>query len=172
MPKKKNGPFLLIAILILIVFFTLGVKLGQRVEKTNKTINYILSLTPSPSLPTPTITPQTLGFSNYSNKYCGIKFLYPTDLKIDESSSSASFKKNTDLLTINCGTLEKIDDVNIATAEVTFKNKKIQVKKNTDDDNIYFIFNIKNPHNAKTISVKISENLYPLFENTMQFVTE
>jgi len=49
--KTKSYVFLYVMILILI--FILGVRYGQRVEKNNKVIDYLLSITPS-LLPTPT----------------------------------------------------------------------------------------------------------------------
>jgi|GEM_PF-6911831 len=51
--KPKTYVFLFIIITILT--FILGVRYGQRVEKANKTIDYLLSIPPSPSpFPTPT----------------------------------------------------------------------------------------------------------------------
>ncbi|MFA5770185.1 MAG: hypothetical protein WC894_01660 [Patescibacteria group bacterium] len=56
----KLKPFLFLFFLITILVFILGVRYGQRVEKNNKVVDYILSITPFPtytpypSVPLPT----------------------------------------------------------------------------------------------------------------------
>lgn len=55
----KTRPYLLLFFLIIILIFILGVRYGQRVEKNNKVVDYLLNL-PSPTTPitpTPLITP-------------------------------------------------------------------------------------------------------------------
>lgn len=53
----KKTPYIFITALIVILFFLIGFRIGQRTEKTNKTIDYILSITPYPTYtpyPSPT----------------------------------------------------------------------------------------------------------------------
>lgn len=52
----KTKPYLLIIILCLVLFFIIGFRAGQRTEKTNKVVDYVLSITPYPTYtPFPTI---------------------------------------------------------------------------------------------------------------------
>lgn len=44
-----NKPTLFIFFLILILFFILGVRYGQKIEKNNKVVDYILKITPYPT---------------------------------------------------------------------------------------------------------------------------
>ena len=92
---QKNGPFYLISGLLLILFFIVGVRYGQRVEKTNKNISAILSTTPKPI---------KYDFKKYKNEKCNLEFSYPSNLKINkETTTSAEFKnkKNT-VLNFSC----------------------------------------------------------------------
>lgn len=87
--SKKSFPYLLLAFLFAILLFILGVRYGQRVEQVNKTISYLVSLPPSPTV-APTNTPLT--FSNYTHEGCKISFLIPNEFeKSSESSTSAIF---------------------------------------------------------------------------------
>lgn len=83
---QKNGPFYLISGLLLILFFIIGVRYGQRVEKTNKNISAILSTTPKLI---------KYEFKKYKNEKCNLEFSYPSNLKINkETTSSGEFKNN------------------------------------------------------------------------------
>jgi hypothetical protein len=83
----KPKTLVLIVILLLILFFTLGVRYGQKVEKANKVIDFILSITPTPK-PTNTPTPTPLIFENYKSKRWGLRFKYPKNFEIKESTNS------------------------------------------------------------------------------------
>ena len=92
---QKNGPFYLISCLLLILFFIIGVRYGQKVEKTNKNISAILSTTPKPI---------KYEIKKYNNEKCNLEFSYPSNLKINkETTTSAEFKnkKNT-VLNFSC----------------------------------------------------------------------
>lgn len=175
MSKNNRGPFLLISGLLILLFFVFGVRLGARVEKANKTINYVLSLTPKPPSPTP--TPKPLKFVSYQNKYCGLKFLYPENFKIEDLSSAGARLKNQNqnVLDLSCQKTQKdlqemVSDQKISTNEAVFKNKKIKLWENKA--NAKFYFTLYNTLNGKTIVVIIDKNLYPLFESTLQFTKE
>lgn len=45
----KTKPYLFLFFLIVILVFILGVRYGQRVEKNNKIVDYLLSITPYPT---------------------------------------------------------------------------------------------------------------------------
>ncbi len=53
--KIKSYVFLIV--LVVILFFILGVRYGQKIEKNNKVVDYVLSITPYPTYtPYPIIT--------------------------------------------------------------------------------------------------------------------
>ena len=83
----KPKTLVLIVILLLILFFILGVRYGQKVEKANKVIDFILSITPTPK-PTNTPTPTPLIFEDYNSKRWGLRFKYPKNFEIKESTTS------------------------------------------------------------------------------------
>ena len=83
----KPKTLVLIVILLLILFFILGVRYGHKVEKTNKVIDFILSITPTPK-PTNTPTPTPLIFEDYKSKRWGLRFKYPKNFEIKESTTS------------------------------------------------------------------------------------
>lgn len=167
----KRGPFVLLILLIIILIFILGVRYGQKVEKTNKVINYLISL--PPTQPPPTQKP--VEFNKYSNSVCSIEFLYPSYLKKEnESSSSAEFSSYNSIIRLDCFSQFQMpfmtEKINTATAEIEFKGKKIQASIKSENNLETYFFQIKNPINVKTIYVKISKSLYPLFENSLKFL--
>lgn len=86
----KLKSYLLLFVLIVILFFILGVRYGQKVEKTNKTINYILSITPRIS-PTSPPTPTPIKYATYESKLKKInKIIYPSGLKIKEDATTSA----------------------------------------------------------------------------------
>lgn len=163
----KLKPYLLLFILLIILTFILGTRYGQKVEKTNKAVSYILSLTPVKN-PTPTYQP--LQFKSYSNDSCGVQFIYPETLtKTEETTDSAKFSDDFDSnidLSCNPKKISSIlDEKNIATEEIKFQNKKIMAK--TKEKNL--IFQLKNSLNGKVINLQISKNLLPLFETSLKY---
>jgi hypothetical protein len=83
----KTKSYVFLFILLLILFFILGVRYGQRVEKNNKVVDYILKL-PSPTPPIPSPTPTPLTYQEYKSKKYGLKFTYPSNLEVKESTKS------------------------------------------------------------------------------------
>ncbi len=81
----KTKPYIFLFVLLLILFFILGVRYGQKVEKNNKVVDYLLSL-PSPI---PPISPTPITYKEYKSKKWGLKFTYPDNLQVVESSKSA-----------------------------------------------------------------------------------
>jgi len=80
--KTKSYVFLFVMILILI--FILGVRYGQNVEKNNKVVNYLLSITPTPKPPTPT----PVKYKGYKSKKWGLKFTFPVGLEVKEDATA------------------------------------------------------------------------------------
>lgn len=171
--NKKRAPYILIIVLIIILIFILGVRYGQKVEKTNKLINYLISLPPSPTVQ-PTQKP--LEFKTLTNKFCGIRFLYPDSLTVIKESTTEAIltqgKENK--LTVDCKSPNPLtallSDQSIASEEITFKNKKISAKIDNTMVTNPFVFKFVNPVNNKTIYITIDKTLYPLFEKSLEFL--
>ncbi len=164
----KIKSYIFLFLLALILIFILGVRYGQKVEQTNKVVNYVLSITPSP-----TITPiQPLEFKKYSNKGCGIEFTYPSSAVVNsEATYSALLVDLNGYIAIDCNSKNDmttiINDDKVATASLTFKNRPIKAK--TMDNGRNFIFSFYNPQNGKTIYTSVGKRFYPLFESSLQF---
>jgi len=82
----KPGPYILLISLSLILIFILGIRYGQSIEKTNKKVDFMLSIVPTQIPPTPT----PISYQEYKSKKSGIKYTFPTDLEMLESTNSAS----------------------------------------------------------------------------------
>lgn len=80
----KIKPYLFLFFLVVVLIFILGVRYGQKIEKNNKMVNYILSITPTPKPPMPT----PVKYKDYKSKKWGIKFTYPAGLEIKEDATA------------------------------------------------------------------------------------
>lgn len=79
--RVKN--YLLVFILSLILFFIVGFRLGQKVEKQNQINSFSLT-------PTITIIPtKKIEYQEYKSKRYNLKFVYPQGFKIIESTKEA-----------------------------------------------------------------------------------
>jgi len=150
----KKGPLFLIAFLLIVLFFILGVRYGQKVEKVNKTMNYYLSLPPSQ----PPITQIPLKFETYALKGCAIKFLYPVNLKIEaEATYSALFSENKkEVMNINCDAKNKL-------AEILGDNKTATTEGKITT------FKVFNSISGKYIYFSLTNSLYPLINFSLKF---
>ncbi len=168
--RLKKASIIFILILIIILVFIIGVRYGQRVEKTNKIVNYLISLPPKPTAQ-PTLKP--LEFQTYVNKYCALQFLYPNSLKkdLDSSTSAILSRDGQEQIELYCiknqSIIDILDDKDLVTEEITFKGKKIQAKSVSQDKG--YVLRFIHPKNAKTIYVTILKSLYPLFEKSLEF---
>ena len=170
---KKIGPFILLTLLLLFIVFIIGTRYGQRVGAENKYINFVMSITPTPS-PLPTSAVQ---FKSFANKGCGLQFLIPNNVKADINSSAEarlgdgngnvvefSCAKNNDVQTILTSS-----DPSIATEEVQFQNQKLKARTNIENNTKVYYFQIKNPLNGKQVTIGIDKGFFPLFERTLEF---
>jgi len=80
----KPKSIVLVALLFVVLSFILGVRYGQKVEKTNKVVDFVLSITPTPRPPTPT----PITYQEYKSRKWGLKFTYPAGLEVKESSKT------------------------------------------------------------------------------------
>ncbi|MCS7093543.1 MAG: hypothetical protein NZL96_03945 [Patescibacteria group bacterium] len=81
-------PYFLIVALLLILVFLIGVRHGQRVERTNKIIDYLISLTPSPSITLSPSSNKLLPTITSVSRRWGITLFHPENLTIKESTTA------------------------------------------------------------------------------------
>lgn len=165
--KQNINPYTLIGALVLILIFIGGIRYGQRVEKANKTVDFLASI--PPTQPAPTQPP--LQFAAYKNKTCGIEFLYPSFLSYETSSESARFvREKQAVIQISCEKILSPPPVSleapVATEEITLKNQAISGTL----QNNQLIFTVKNPLNNRTLLIRIERDLYPLFEKSLEYI--
>ncbi len=159
--SKKSIPYLFLAFLTALLLFILGVRYGQRVEKVNKTISYLISLPPSPTV-APTLPP--LGFSTYTHADCGIAFLLPNLIdKTNESTTSALFstKEKKLALALSC---EKKPLVQSKEEKIVTVNTLRVYETTTPDTTSYRIYN---PKNALIITITASKEYLPLLQKSI-----
>jgi len=80
----KKAPYYFLLFLVLTIVYIVGFRMGQKTEKTNKVIDFVLSITPTP----PLITETPLKYKNHKSKRLGITLVYPSNLKLTESTNS------------------------------------------------------------------------------------
>jgi len=80
----KKASYIFIFLLVLALVYILGFRSGQKVEKTNKVIDYVLSITPTSAPPTPT----PISYKEYKSKKWGLRFTYPSNLEVKESTNT------------------------------------------------------------------------------------
>lgn len=175
MKLKKISVIFLLTLFITLVFI-IGVRHGERIEKTNKVFNYLISIPPSPTLQ-PTQT--KLEFRTYKHNGCKIQFLHPSFLiKQKTSSQSAKFEGNFQSLEFDCSrnSVDKLLGVkNLATLEVKFDQKNLQARVRPDkrvekEAGPTLLFNIVHPGTKRNIFVEISKSIFPLFEKSLEFL--
>ena len=164
----KKGPIILISLLALGLVFIGGVQYGKRVETANETISFILSVTPKPTdSPKPT---QPLEYTSYEDTNCGISFLYPSILQITkESSEGAQLTgiETEDAIRINCDTDSSWEAPEKSASESALIQKiPVTLYKTTTSTS----FQIKHPTTQSEIDVTISNWLFPLFQETFEFI--
>ena len=175
--KPNKAPYILLGILFFILVFIMGVRYGQRVEKTNKQIAAIISLTPKSPIP----TMSEIKYKTYQNKDCQLEFLYPSVFKKEkETTTSASFisdfiSKNRNELSFSCDKedhyVSTLKDAKIATNEAEFQQKNISFLEFSKDKQNFVYFKITNPINLKTIYFLINKESLPLLNSSLKFKT-
>lgn len=164
-------PIIFLFILLIISFFIIGVRYGQRVEKVNKIIDYALSLPPSPTLQP---TQEPLEFKTLTIKQCSLQFVYPNFLNPEKETSTSAVltKENQSQIEVYCSKndaiIEILDDKDISSEEIIFKAKKIQAK--SIQKNEVSVFRFIHPGSGKTIYVSIAKSLFFLFEKSLEFI--
>lgn len=161
--SRKLIPYIFLAFLLAILLFIIGVRYGQRVEQVNKTVSYLVSLPPSPTV-APTSPP--LGFLTYTHSDCGVSFLIPNLIeKTKESSNSALFStpKKQLALAVSCEKKPLIQEKNELVTTVNRTIRAFQVF--TNDTSSYRFYNTKN---AKIITITSTKQYLPLIDQSLE----
>lgn len=147
--NKKLGPFIFLTVLVIVLVFIFGVRLGEKVEKDNKKVDFFLSLPPT-STPAPTTAP--LEFKTLTHAGCGLSFLYPSFYTIEkESSFSATIKSGKKFLSFNC-------------------QKNVVSEPTVNPDYVSLVkTNLKN---GKKIVFTVEKSLVPLLEKSLEFLSK
>lgn len=82
----KLKSYLFLFFLLIILVFILGVRYGQRIEKNNKIVDYLLKITPTKIPPSPT----PIKYIEFKSKKTGVKITYPSGLEVKEDATSSS----------------------------------------------------------------------------------
>jgi len=159
-------------ILVSVVLFLAGFRLGKKIERIDKTYTPLLTPTATPK---PTATPLPLRFTTFLSTDCGLKFLYPDYFEEKETATSeARLVYNNDEITVDCRK-SKIEEFtkNIKNHqkedEITIKNRKVQVYQLTDQKG-GVLFLILNPQRTKKILITLPKNLLNLVAETVEFL--
>lgn len=162
----KRGPWILLSILALVLFFIMGFRAGQSVEKTNKTTSLLLSIAPSY---TPAPTAKELGFATLKDT-CGIKLLYPDSLTVSVSGTQGAqlVEKGVKAISIACRPWLLPQPTSVPGVQaVTLQGRPITILK---DDSAVILFQVKHPSKNLLLTVEVAKGLYPLIERGLDFV--
>ena len=170
MPAKK-GPMFLILLLVLTLVLVLGIRYGQHIELQNKKNLAILSLTPSRN---PSPSSIKISFKTYSNKSCGLSFLYPSSITLaKESTDEARFTQagSQVAITMSCKKDVKLPSgiQKVTTSEAQFQKKNIKVQSYIVNGSPLFFMPVTNPSTSKVVYFLLDKNLFPLLEKSLSF---
>lgn len=148
----RRGPIIFVLVLVLLLVFIGGVRYGQRVEKVNKTVSYLISLTPPTQPPTPLPTPLSVKYKIFSHKPCSVSFLYPSYMKITKESSQAAAL------------------VQDESTQLVFSCARVQPKFPAfDDEKTATIAAMTNTVTGRKIFFKLNKDLLPLLDSSIDY---
>ncbi|MFA9288292.1 MAG: hypothetical protein ACEQSA_00225 [Weeksellaceae bacterium] len=166
---RKRLPYIFLTILFIIICFIAGVQYGKNVEKTNKAIKYILSITPSPQL---TVTPApSITYNEILLDGCAISFTLPSDYdQKTMSSREAQFttKSTKRTLAISCTNIPySADSKKQATIAAEIAGKSITGIYNKETNSTKII--VRHPNTGSYIQLSVPVELLPLVSQTFTF---
>ena len=167
MIKGKKGPFILISLLVIAMIFILGMQYGKQVEKTDKVIEYILSITPSQT-PMPTDADPII-YKTYLQKDCAVSFVYPSNLLITKEASEESIlqsKNKKEVIKLICSE-NAPDSPTISSREAKLDREPAVAYEDNKEHRIEY--RVRSPKGS-IIVITVSDQLAPLFENSFSFI--
>lgn len=181
---RRLIPYLFLGVLLIIAVFFGGIYYGRNVERANKVIEHIISLTPTaaPEQPTPTMV-LTPDLTIAAIPSCNLSMLVPTTISVEESSRSAQLNRNNKRLgTISCDPDRSVfqltgtdpDASPVATQSVTLRQLDTTVTASTAAEVTYLSFTHPDPvdTNAARIELLVSQDILSLLSQTIAPATE
>jgi len=162
--SRKNLPYFFLLFLFIVLVFIVGVRYGQKVEQTNKTISYLLKISPT-AMPQPTLPP--LAFITYSHSGCAVSFLVPNLIeKTKESSTSALFSTQSQklALAVMCEKKPLIQAQNEKMGTLNGVRTFVVETKDTTSYRFY------NPKNALIVTLTASKDYDSLVQKSFSFL--
>ena len=172
--KRNRAPYIFLLFLVLILVFVGGLRYGQSVEKTNKVVDFILSITPSPTVSP--VRPSPVSFRQYNMKGCNISFLYPTSLTVGRSTSDSGqlMDANDPAILFSCApgatTFSELNGKQTSPSAISYKDHNVTATHYNVGSSGMRVFSLPNTINpTKKLLFAVSDNLLPLIVNTIQF---
>ncbi len=166
----KKAPYILLLALFVILIFIVGVRYGQRVERANKSIDYVLSLTPTLSPTTP--TPQVVTYDTYSHQGCRVSFLYSSVLQLERQTATAALftMSGSPALTLQCLASPPVTSAKKGeTVPITFQGKSIAAEKRKVGASNLLVFTLTHPTTGRSLEFAVAPSQYPLLEKSLTY---
>jgi len=168
---KGRAAISFLFVLFTIVVFFIGLRIGKRIEKIDKTYEQSQKTAQKNALRTDPF----LTYIPFYSSFCGMRFLHPAALKEqdDQATDEAALVYDNKMITLRCTnqhirTFNRMRNSLTLTEEKTIASAAAQLYTSSLKDT-YLIY-IVHPTTEKEIIVTISKNLLPLFEQTLEFV--
>jgi len=162
----KKGPLIFLGVLVITLFFILGMQFGKRVKTADEALQLLLTIAPSPSI-TPADSKITSPVRQLTSSTCGFTFLYPVDLEPKFISSNSGALINTQQDTIISFRCEEGSNIiNEATSSVTLSG--VDGIEYTKKDTV--TVEINHPAQDFKIELKFPVDYHALIERTFKFI--
>ncbi len=159
----KKGPLILLSVLIITLFFILGMQFGKRVKTADEALKLLLTIAPSPS---PINQAPIAPFQDFESSTCSFSLLYPEKLHVTKTSSvSGEFIDENQHAIISFKCKERLALQSEATSSVTLDDAKGVQFQDSD------LTTIQIEHPTKNFSVVLTfQTVYlELIERTFKF---
>ncbi len=164
---NKKGPYFLIGSLVLVIFFIAGLQYGKQVEKANKTITALLSV--SPTQPDESLK---ISYDRFEHKECGVSCVYPSLISLVKQSSVSAQLENKQVhesINLSCALVFPTEKITSNQATGSAKIAGTEVATNITDKKIVE-FTLTHPKTRKKIRFVVNKELLPLLEETLAFL--
>lgn len=162
----KKGPLILLGILIVTLFFILGMQFGKRVKTADEALQLLLTIAPTPSV-FPTISSITNPVEQLTSSTCGISFLYPAGLEPRATSSDSGAlinTKNDKIISFSCG----LSTMHPSEETTSVKLSNVGGIEYTQGDIV--VVEIKHPSRGLTLKLQFPTHYRSLIERTFEFI--
>ena len=161
----KKGPLIFLGVLIIALFFILGVQYGKRVQTADEALKLLLTIAPSPSI-SPSEHSQRISIQEFDSNSCGFSFLYPSTIQPKKlSSTSGEFidKEHQSVISFDC------QNKQASTAEAT-KASTLDSKMGIEyTQNNATTVQVEHPLKDYPISITFTSEYSELIKRTFEF---